>query len=406
MRHLWAVALCIAVLWGGCAEEFSGRPPLQGEFHYPIGITVDQAENKLLVFNSNFDLAYESASLVTVNLDDHSFSDAWLAMGSFPGDIVFVSGDDGSARGYFTVRGNDSITWFSAGQADGSYTLFCNDSNDPGLHKCTGTHVVSEGVIPDEDELDGKLEVDLGSEPTTLALIPGTGDVPDRLVSGALSDGAVTLMDFDEAGAPVVVDQYSAIQGINHVAVDPFHSHIYVSNRFFSLLYRLQVEEGPEGPALDLMSTVSLPGPLSTANYGRGLAFAGQGRYVLLAYRTPAAVLVLDTVDDAEAFSQNTLALISVGGGPSRIRVLPTGPGGKELAYVTCFDDDKVWVLDLADLVVVDQIDVGAGPYDLAARLSDTEPRAYVSNFLDDTISVIDLDPTSPYYHTQIAEIH
>lgn len=401
-----ALSLCMILAVCGCAEEFSGRPPLQGEFHYPIGLAVDSAANTLLVANSNFDLAYESGSLVAVDLENHSFIDAWLAIGSFPGDMVLVDSPDGTVRGYLAVRGNDSLTWFSTGAADGQFALFCNDANDPESHKCSGSHLVTDGFIPAEEEGEDEDEVDVGSEPISLALIPGRQGIPDRLVSGSLSTGDVTLLEIGPDGVPQIADQYGTLQGLNHIGVEPIQGQIYVSNRFFSVLYRLAVEETQDGPDLIYAGTVALPGPLSTANYARGMAFGAQGRYVLLTYRTPASVLVLDTVDANGSFSQNTLAMISVGGGPSRMLVLPTGPGGKELAYVTCFDDDKVWVLDLDNLVVKDQIAVGAGPYDMAVRLSGNQPRAYVSNFLDNTVSVIDLDPSSPYYHTQIAEIH
>ncbi len=95
-----------------------------------------------------------------------------------------------------------------------------------------------------------------------------------------------------------------------------------------------------------------------------------------------------------------------LGSRPGNLQVLPSGPGGGDVAYVPCYGDDTLWAVDVETLLPLAIIPVGAGPYDVTAGYSDGLKRAYVTNFLDHTVSVVDIDPTSPYYHTQIAEIH
>ena len=263
-----------------------------------------------------------------------------------------------------------------------------------------------------DEELGEEQDVTLGADPFALALLPGRLGVPDRIVSGSLRSGTVTLMEIVteapdlRAGYPRIVAQYDAVQGVHTLAADPVTGFIYVTNKYVPAIYKLGVEESVDGPSLSLKETVLLPSPFNTGDYGRGFAFAREGRFALVAYRTPPSVLVLDGGDDTQSFDQTTLKLVPVGAQPAHLRVYPSGPGGKELAYVVCHGDNVVWVLDTETFLPMAKIPVGGGPYDMAAVITDKLRRGYVSNFMDHTVSVIDLDPESPYYHTQIAEIH
>jgi YVTN family beta-propeller protein len=99
--------------------------------------------------------------------------------------------------------------------------------------------------------------------------------------------------------------------------------------------------------------------------------------------------------------------MIPLGSKPANVRVFKSGLGGKEMAYLMGYGDDRVWVVDLDTLQPVAEIPVGAGPYDMTAALGEgSARRGYVSCFLGHRVAVIDLDPASPYYHTRIAEIH
>lgn len=405
------IALCL-----GCAEEFRGRTPIHDGIHYPVGLAVDEASGALLVANSNFDLTYDSASIVAVDLTTNTFLETWVSVGSFPGDMVLAR-PEGSERGYgyITVRGDNSLTFFTlSGTAGGNsgYALVCNDDDDPTQHRCTGDYVVKEGTLVTDEELGEEQDVTLGADPFALALLPGRLGVPDRIVSGSLRSGTVTLMEIVteapdlRAGYPRIVAQYDAVQGVHTLAADPVTGFIYVTNKYVPAIYKLGVEESVDGPSLSLKETVLLPSPFNTGDYGRGFAFAREGRFALVAYRTPPSVLVLDGGDDTQSFDQTTLKLVPVGAQPAHLRVYPSGPGGKELAYVVCHGDNVVWVLDTETFLPMAKIPVGGGPYDMAAVITDKLRRGYVSNFMDHTVSVIDLDPESPYYHTQIAEIH
>jgi DNA-binding beta-propeller fold protein YncE len=75
--------------------------------------------------------------------------------------------------------------------------------------------------------------------------------------------------------------------------------------------------------------------------------------------------------------------------------VAVSGTGANERVYVTCFQDGQVYVVDpSAGVFVEDIILVGRGPY--ATSAASSRNKLFVTNFLEDTIAVIDIAPSSP----------
>jgi len=409
-KRIAAVVTGVIVSAGtaGCAEEFHGKPPLQQDVRFPIGLAVDVDRSTLLVANSNFDLAYEGSSIVAIDVETNRFRDAFVAMGSFPGELTLTSSPEGdSAWIYAAVRGDNSLTWFSTGTKGGKFSMLCNDEGDAELPECSGAHVVTEGAVPEEtDGVWTDQDVELGTDPISVALLPGEPGSPDRILVASLRSGLISLLDLGADGAPKVVAQYQASMGVNGLAVDPVTGRIFVTSKYTPVVYRLAVVEAEKGPELHLERVIPLPSIYQSGDYGRGIATAQNGRYLLISYRAPAAILVLNGGDEELTIEQEMVKVIPVGRSPGYIRVFDSGQGGAETAYVMCFGDDKVWAIDTESLLPVDSINVGAGPYEMAALLTADMQRGYVSNFLGHTISVVDLDPASPYYHSQIAEIH
>jgi DNA-binding beta-propeller fold protein YncE len=124
-----------------------------------------------------------------------------------------------------------------------------------------------------------------------------------------------------------------------------------------------------------------------------------------LANRDPAALEVFDTSLGSDGFPNDA----PLGGWPlcreaSQMQVLDSGDGDR--IYVSCFNDGTVWVLDPSDApeVTVDAvIEAGEGPYALAT--APTRNKLYVTNFLEQTIAVIDISPTSPLRNRVVLRI-
>jgi YVTN family beta-propeller protein len=93
-------------------------------------------------------------------------------------------------------------------------------------------------------------------------------------------------------------------------------------------------------------------------------------------------------------------ATITVGDSSSGIAVDPAGT----FAYVANYDDDSVSVIDLSDnTVLTPTIAVGAGPFSIVVNPAGTF--AYVANDVGDSVSVITLDATVPGVPTGVSAV-
>lgn len=398
---LTAIGAATMLLGAGCAEEYRGREPLSSGLHYPLGMAVDSENGRLYVVNSNFDLAYRQASVVSISLDTHTFDAPHAFLESFPGEFLFLTNSAGTKLGYLAVRGDNSVTWFKV--ASGG-TLDCGNlgKSDPAV--CVDDHVVVSTPAPDGYDPDVE-ELDVGSDPYGLAWIPGRQGEPDRLVSAAMRDGTLTLMDLADDGTPAPVHSVTVTGGLHSVAVDPVSRQIYVTTKTYPVVYRYEVQYVKNLPQLTLAGATTIPSPFSTNDFGRGLAITPDGRYALVATRTPPALVVLDATDSPLPESQRAVKVIPLDGKPGQIRIFNSGPDGAPMAYVLGFTDDRVWAFDTKTFQPRASFRTGAGPYDMAASLDADKKVGYVSNFLDHTISIVDLDPNSDTYHTVIGEI-
>jgi YVTN family beta-propeller protein len=78
--------------------------------------------------------------------------------------------------------------------------------------------------------------------------------------------------------------------------------------------------------------------------------------------------------------------------------------GDGDRAYVTCFDDGEIYIVDpRGGASVEDIVTVGRGPYQVVA--APTRKKVYVTNFLEDTIAVVDVSPTSPTHNRVVLRI-
>jgi YVTN family beta-propeller protein len=401
--RILATAALILFTLSGCAEEFQGRPPLVDGLHYPLATAVDEATGRLYVVNSNFDLSYRAASMVTFDLETHKLASGAATFGSFPGAFLLAESSRSDSRfGFLAVRGDNSLTWFNIEGKDDDLTFICSDdADDPG--SCSGSHVMTDGIL---DQGDGIETLKLGSDPYGLGFLPGDEETPDRLMVAAMKGGQLSLLELDDEGLPVLVDRVSLASGLHSAAVDPATRIVYLTNKQFPLLYRFRVEEGSSGAELDKLSSVTLPAPFSSVQYGRGIAFAEGGQRVLVTYRTPASLLFIDGADEVPDMPQAVVTSVPVGAKPGIVEVANSGVDGSEIAYVPCYSDDTLWAIDVATATPIAVVPVGAGPYHVSTLVNDEVKRAYVTNFLAHTISVVDIDPASPFYHTHIAEIH
>jgi len=144
----------------------------------------------------------------------------------------------------------------------------------------------------------------------------------------------------------------------------------------------------------------------------RGMQFSQSGDRMYVVNRRPPTLQIFDTSIGPSGFPRNAATGASdICREASTLAVLDAGAG--ERAYVTCFQDGEIYVVDPnGSSQVEDIITVGRGPYSVVAATyqaksppGDPAPGAsapvtmsrsllFVSNYLEDTIAVVDVTPT------------
>jgi DNA-binding beta-propeller fold protein YncE len=135
----------------------------------------------------------------------------------------------------------------------------------------------------------------------------------------------------------------------------------------------------------------------------RGMAFSPSGDRMYLVNRRPPSLQMFDTSLNPSGFPRNeTIAATDICRQASTITVMDAGDG--ERAYVSCFQDGEIYVIDPRGQSMVDDIlTVGRGPYSVVG--APTRKKLYVTNFLEDTIAVVDATPGAPTHNRVVLRL-
>jgi DNA-binding beta-propeller fold protein YncE len=123
------------------------------------------------------------------------------------------------------------------------------------------------------------------------------------------------------------------------------------------------------------------------------MQFSPDGARLYVANRLPPSLQVYDTTLGPTGQPNNApLGATDICRQASTVAV--TGSGDAERAYVTCFQDGQIYVVDpRGGVSAEDIILVGRGPYGVAAARS--RDLLFVTNVLEDTVAVVDIAPSS-----------
>jgi DNA-binding beta-propeller fold protein YncE len=424
----------VALLAAGavaCTAPAEDVTPPDDQFSFPtaIGITPDDAI--LFVANANAELQYDSGTILAVDLDtvdsvangwtgsgiippnsgctqdpDHVESlicdekqflrpNAGTRIGNFATDLAVQDTGGGNFRLIVPVRGDPSITWIdwngtSLDCADGAQGFAeCDDA-----HRLTAIHNDTDiGLLPEEP---------------FNAFVDSAGQYA---VVTHLTTGDVTLLDTqpgkDAEIADVAVgvfepDQTTGLTGATGVAgrtPGMPDDMVYVGSRDEDRIQMFTIGRPVNNqlPFLIMGNWFFLDfvgGNAGLSSDSRGMTFSDGGTRMYEVNRDPPTLQIVDTSAGADGFPQNKgVAASDICRQASEVTVMDSGDG--ERAYLTCFEDGQVYVIDpRGNSTLDDVITVGRGPYAIAA--APTRKKIYVSNFLEDTIAVIDTTPGSP----------
>ncbi|MDP6943792.1 MAG: hypothetical protein QF464_06540, partial [Myxococcota bacterium] len=243
------------------------------------------------------------------------------------------------------------------------------------------------------------------------------GEDQDLLFTGAMIEGELAMFGLNAEGTPRLLGQTTISDGLFAFAQSPTTGHIIAGHKDLNVFTVLRVVPTPadeadptlyDTPSLELVRTLVVPAS-TIQDYARGLAVSSDGSRLYAAYRSPSSLLVVDIAAGAETSpEERVLAKIPVGAAPGDVVVVPAGNGrSAELVYLSAYIGNQITVVDPALGVVVDTIHTGNGPFGMT-HVHNPElgiDRLYVALFHDQSVAVVELDPTSPYHHTVVAEV-
>ena len=431
-------SICFPLILAGCtasAEEV--RPPADQLF-FPTGAAVSPDDQFLFVANGNSELRYDSGSISVIDLNRvDAYVNDWITAGVFPDgcqpdpdrretlqcpesflmiteagarvgnfatDISVQDTGGGTARLFVPTRGDPSVAWVDW---DGG-KLSCNNAAQ-GFALCDEAHRLSYvgnnpdvGLMPDEPF-------------DSFADSAGQFAVITHLTSGA-----VTLID-SPIGADAVIadvldglflpDELTGLRGTTGIAGRAptlNNDIIYVGSRAEDRIQMLTVGRPVSGQRPSLIPGnyffLNLVGGTSGGSTdSRSISFSPTGDRMYLINRRPPSLQIYDTSLGATGFPKNVgIGATDICRQASTLSVMDTGDG--ERAYVTCFQDGQLYIVDPRGIAFVEDIVlVGRGPYSVVA--SPARKKIFVTNFLEDTVAVIDVSPTSAFYNRVVLRI-
>ena len=421
---------CVAL--AACTASSDQVRPPETQLFFPTGIGVAPDESKLFVTNANSQLRYDSGSINVMNL---GFVDSvvaeWTVGKNAPSgchqdadftetlvcdEAQFMLPNSGARIGNFATqlgvqdtsstgaghirlivptRGDPSVTWVDW---DGS-KLTCN-SDDQGFELCDDAHRLS--YVHNDPEL-----AYLPEEPYDV-FVDSPGEF--ALVTH-LSSGYVSLINTPAVGNASISDvavgifapnPLNGLQGATGVAAHVTPSGldtVYVGSRSEGRIQTFTVGRPPNrvDPYLitgNYFFLDSVGGNSGGSSDTRGMKFSADGKKLYVINRNPPSLQVVDTSLGETGFPRNkVIAATDICRQASNLTALDSGDGEK--VYLTCFSDGSMYIVDPSgQSSVADIVTVGRGPYAIAA--SAVHKKLYVTNFLEDTIAVIDVAPGSP----------
>ena len=322
---------------------------------------------------------------------------AGARIGNFATDIAVQDLRDGvgGLRVIVPTRGDPSIAW-----ADWNGTALSCSTSGHADALCDDDHRLS--AVHDNPDVSA-----IPDEPFSVFADSGG----EYAMVTHLTTGAVTLVDSPRVGKVEIADVVAGVfaadpstglrgaTGVVGRTPNAGADIVYVGSRSEDRIQTFTVGRPiNEAPPFLLPGNYffldAVGGNAGSSNDTRGMAFSPTGDRLYLVNRRPPSVQIFDTsIGDTGQPRNKALAATDICRQGSTIAVADAGDG--ERAFVTCFQDGQVYVVDpRGQSTVEDIVVVGRGPYAITA--SALHKKVYITNFLEDTIAVLDIAPGSP----------
>lgn len=442
----------------GCYSLGDGPAPDDARIYFPTGVAVSPTGNTLFVANSDFDLRFAAGTVQAFDLtrirtevqkcitartsacfaaDAGQFLLSSVRIGAFASDLKIIPRldtggtqiDSTGAKGRLVlpVRGDATLTlidYEETAAAGGAAGVLLRCGRDAAVN-AKGNACAPEWRIGREPA--NARAITLGGEPFGVALPSSFSDVgyTDQggiaaVVHQSTGDVSLFVGVSTEGSPPPAKLAYAmtglATSGTGIGALDlivragqPTIPRFLVTNRSRGFVQILQTLRDPgvaDRSSLALVDNVTMP-PQSSGFDTRGVVVdppnPGETRptRVFLSSRSPASIVVGELDGTRLRFFENVPMPL----GPARITrfVVDEGAGPRTRIVATAFDARSVVFYDPDGRRVTAVLPTHRGPYALA---QDTKNKlAFVANFTDSTVQVIDLDPTHPTYQSVVYSV-
>ena len=331
-----------------------------------------------------------------------------------------------NTHGGVVLNTNGTITYTPTANYNGpaSFTYTATDQFGG-----TTTGLVNITVTPVDDALAqfDTVAINTGGSPTDIVISPDG----KRAYVANLSGNTVTVIDVDPASPTYnqVIDTNPALAGVQGItvgstphtlAITPDGKRLYVTH-YTAGNYVSVVDLDPTSTNYQkLIDTDPVTNGVQNIPVGTnpaGIAINQSGTRAYVANSNGASVSVIDIDPTSGTYNQVIDADLSSGGidtiavpnGPFKVAV---SPDGKRI-YVSNITDSSVSVIDIDPTsptyhklidtnpaaTGANAISVGSVPQGIAVTPGPNGARAYVVNTNLDTVTVIDIDPNSPNYN-------
>lgn len=432
-------------LGAACTADSEEVRPRELELTFPTGIAVDPIDEVAFVASANSELRFDSGTITVFDLEviqqavgtwaggaGSAFSTeqcgedgepccepdpdnretltcdeslfirrgASVRIGNFATDVSLQKLDGKNLRVFVPTRGDPSIAWADwDGEAQ---SLDCGSGAEFSL--CDDAHRLSFA------QGDADLQP-LGEEPFgVFADSAGEFAIVTHLTNLANSP-QVTLIDSPKDGPAQITDMLSGVfaaeptsgirgaTGVAGRAPNQPNDIVYVGSRSEDRIQTFTVGRPiNDAPPFLLPGSwffLDAVGSPSTGESSdtRGMQFSPDGSRLYLVNRRPPSLQIIDTAIGPTGLPNNrTIGATDICRQASTVAV--SGSGDAERAYVTCFQDGQLYVVDpRAGVIVEDIVLVGRGPYGVAT--APNRNLLLVTNFLEDTVAVVDIAPGS-----------
>lgn len=435
-------ALGAAAIAGCTASAEDVRAP-EDQLFFPTGLAATSDEKTLFVVNANSELRYDSGSINVIDLAvvqsviagwvdhpdqakpegcsrdlDHGETlqceeamffkkGAGVRVGNFATDLTIqdFTGNGGKTdRVFAPTRGDPSITW--ADYSNGA--LHCTEGTDSNA-LCDDAHRLTSVLnSPDLPAVPSEPFSAFADATNGFAMVTHLSSGAVTLIRAPADSTKVAVVDV--LGGVFAADAATGLRGATGVAgrrPNAAGDMIYVASSTERRIQTFTVGDldiggGAKGAAYLLpgnyffLSAVGLNA--GDSNNSRGIQFSPTGDRLYVVNRSPPSLQIYDTSLGASGVPNNDATGASdICREASSVAVLDPGDG--ERAYVTCFQDGQIYVVNpLGQSTVEDIISVGRGPFGVSAiagKNGTDHKLLFVSNFLEDTIAVVDLSPGS-----------